>query len=75
MGQSIKESAHETLWNYVVGFIVSVLVYKYVVLPIDMLHQSAILVTIIFTITSMIRTYVLRRVFNYREERRHEDSS
>ena len=66
MKQSRKHSAIETTTGTVAGFMVS-LVLTYFVLPLWGLVPSmgqAVEITIIYTIASLIRGYVIRRIFN-----------
>ena len=60
-------SAAEIATSYTVGFIVSWLLGWYV-LPIwgfEQSAQAATTVTIIYTVVSVIRAYIVRRVFNW----------
>lgn len=65
MGQSHRASAVEAATNIVIGFVVS-MVIQAVVLP-AMGHHITIeqnfLVTCIFTVASLIRSYLVRRLF------------
>ena len=64
--QSKKHSLIESITNTLIGFIVSLLVQLiiYPILNIDVkLHQN-IIITSIFTVVSILRGYVIRRIFN-----------
>ena len=62
--QTKVESAIERTVDLTTGFILSVLIYEYVILRNDWLFENAILVTTIFTIVSFVRGYLWRRFFN-----------
>lgn len=65
--QSRRMSAYETATNYTVGFTVSWLIGWYV-LPMWGFEQSASAatsITVICTIVSVIRSYTVRRIFNW----------
>lgn len=67
--QSRLESAIESGLNIGSGFFISLLVWIYIVGPLynietKMLENLGI--TSIFTVVSVIRSYVWRRLFNYR---------
>lgn len=66
--QSKTQSMIETLTSTVVGFVLSVLVWEFIVKPIWDLHTSFvenISITLLFTVVSILRGYVLRRCFNH----------
>ncbi len=67
MRQTKLESLIEASLNTASGFVVSLIVWRWIVaplmhLPIDMASNFAI--TGIFTVVSVIRSYVWRRFFN-----------
>ncbi len=62
--QTKKQSALEVFLNYLTGFIIAYLVYDWLVLPAVWLRDSPFLVTCLFTLVSIIRTYAWRRYFN-----------
>lgn len=64
MNQSRMESIIEITLNYVSGFIIAYLVYEYVVIPYPALLHSAFWATMLFTVVSVIRSYIWRRFFN-----------
>ena len=64
MQQTKLESFIEKTVDISTGFVISVFVYKYIVLPQDWLWSSPIYVTILFTIISLFRGYLWRRFFN-----------
>ena len=65
--QSHKHSVYETITNTASGFLISWAVWVFVVVPlfdIPYRHGEGFVITCIFTVTSLIRGYVLRRIFN-----------
>jgi hypothetical protein len=67
IGQSRKHSVAESLINILVGIGVAFLT-QVLVFPLFGIYISAsshIGITIIFTVVSFIRSYWLRRIFNY----------
>lgn len=65
--QHRMDSLMESVTNTAVGFIISWAVWVWVVAPLFGFHNGAatsFLVTCIFTVTSLIRQYILRRVFD-----------
>lgn len=65
--QSSKQSAIETVIGTMIGFIVSVLIWEFVVKPVWDIHTAFIeniSITLLFTIASILRGYVVRRLFN-----------
>jgi hypothetical protein len=67
MSQSRRMSAVETLAGVAIGFVVSVAA-SFVVYPLfghSFTLSQNICITIIFTVLSILRGYVVRRAFNY----------
>lgn len=67
--QTHMDSIMETVTNVGIGFFVSWAVLDWIVSPIyglDTNAGQAFGITMIFTVTSVIRQYVLRRAFNGR---------
>ena len=67
--QSKKMSAIETLTNTGIGFVISLLTTQ-LVLPqyhCPVALSSTIEITFIFTVVSIVRGYVVRRLFNWQE--------
>ncbi|MEW8139480.1 MAG: hypothetical protein AB2761_20650 [Candidatus Thiodiazotropha endolucinida] len=64
MNQTKIESIVEVVFNYLSGFIFAYLVYAFIVIPTPWLKESAFWVTLLFTVASMIRSYLWRRFFN-----------
>lgn len=64
MNQTKLESAIEVFANYASGFLLAWSVYTYLVIPSPSLQQSAFWVTSLFTLVSVVRTYLWRRFFN-----------
>lgn len=65
-GQKKSHSLAESVFNVVIGFTVSY-VANLVVLPcfgFKVSHSTALGIGLIFTVISIVRSYVLRRVFN-----------
>lgn len=65
--QSRRASFIEALMNIGTGFFISLLVWTYIVAPLFNLPNSTgtnLAITSIFTVTSIIRSYIWRRVFN-----------
>jgi uncharacterized membrane protein YraQ (UPF0718 family) len=68
-GQSKTDSFLEAVSNVAVGFFISLAVMEFIIEPLFQLGTSAgtnIVITCIFTVTSIIRAYLLRRIFNER---------
>ena len=65
--QSKWQSFVETLINVGTGLVISLviqtLIMKYY-LKIEVSHADNLIITIIFTVASVIRGYVIRRIFN-----------
>lgn len=67
--QSKMDSFLESISNVAVGFFISWATWVFVVDPLfgfNTAGGTSFLITMIFTITSIIRSYVLRRIFNGR---------
>jgi len=64
MNQSKLESLIEVFFNYLSGFLLAYFVYALIVIPTPWLKDSALWVTTLFTLVSVIRTYLWRRFFN-----------
>ncbi len=65
--QSQKHSVVEAVVNTAVGFAISWAVWVFIVAPlfdIPYHHGQGFAITCIFTVTSLLRSYVLRRIFN-----------
>ena len=68
--QSKKESLIETLTSVFVGWLIGVIL-NMLVLPLfdyDVNLTDGVLISIIFTAVSVIRSYIIRRWFNSKEE-------
>lgn len=75
LSQSRLESLIETNLNIASGFIVSLLLWTYVVGPlfgIDKTFVQNLGIVAIFTVSAIIRSYLWRRYFNKRLHRRLE---
>lgn len=65
VGQSRKMSLVESITNVVVGLLVSVLFLE-LVLPlwgVQLAVSSNVVISLLFTVVSLIRSYLLRRLF------------
>lgn len=65
--QSRLTSLQESCLNTASGFVISYLMWILVVAPMFNLpgsHSTSFWITTIFTVTSVIRSYVWRRIFN-----------
>jgi len=64
--QPKKHSLIESITNTLVGFIISLLVQLiiYPVLDIEVKFHQNIIITVVFTVVSIVRGYVIRRYFN-----------
>jgi hypothetical protein len=65
--QTHKHSVIESIVNVAVGFLISWSVWVWVVVPVFSIPYhggQGLAVTSIFTVTSLIRSYALRRIFN-----------
>jgi hypothetical protein len=72
MGQSKKQSLIETTLNVFSGWLIATLMWLYVLAPyfgVELQLQENLQITTLFTIISIIRGYIWRRVFNYFGER------
>ena len=65
--QNPKYSLIEAITNTSAGFIISFLIQiiMYPIMDIPVRFSQNIIITIIFTIASILRSYIIRRVFNY----------
>lgn len=64
MKQTKFESWLEVFFNYASGFIIAYFVYARIILPYPYINDSPFLVTSIFTLVSVCRSYLWRRFFN-----------
>lgn len=66
MSQTRRGSLCETITGTAIGFTISLLIYQFVITPLQLPPgwSSSALVTIIFTVVSILRGYALRRLFN-----------
>ena len=65
--QSKWQSLLETLVSVVTGLIISLIIQTLIMkyyLKIEVSHTDNLIITIIFTVASVIRGYVIRRIFN-----------
>lgn len=67
MTQSKRMSALESVVNQVSGFVMSLLLWQYLIAPLyDIVPdwQQNFEITVIFTLFSIVRSYCVRRIFN-----------
>ena len=66
MYQSKKMAAAEVLFNSVIGFLMGVAsqLLIFPVMSISVTISENIILTLYFTVVSIIRTYIIRRIFN-----------
>lgn len=64
MNQTKLESWIEVFFNYLTGFLIAYTVYAMLVIPTAWLKESPFWVTTLFTLVSVIRSYLWRRFFN-----------
>ena len=64
MNQSKLESGLEVFFNYLSGFVIAYLTYRFAVMPYEWLRTEPAMVTMIFTVVSVGRSYFWRRFFN-----------
>lgn len=65
--QSKRNSLLEAFTNVLVGFVIAIAT-QVAVFPLFGIHiplEQDLLIGLIFTVVSLVRSYVLRRVFNY----------
>lgn len=65
--QTRIQSAVETTWNYIIGFILAWFINKYVLrwMGFHVSNQQATGLTFLFTAVSVLRSYGVRRFFNW----------
>lgn len=66
--QTRRGSLFETLFGTASGFVISLLVWEFVVKPLWQLNTSFVEnlgITMLFTVVSVARSYVVRRFFNW----------
>ena len=59
---SLIESVTNTAVGFVVSFLIQISIYPIMCIPVK-LHQN-IIITVVFTLASIERGYVVRRIFN-----------
>ena len=66
MSQTKKQSIIEVIANTVVGFIISVgvSVFLFPLMGIPVTFGENLGITLIFTVISLVRSFVMRRIFN-----------
>jgi uncharacterized membrane protein YcaP (DUF421 family) len=66
-GQSRKMSLAESILNIIIGFVVAISA-QYAIFPLFDIHipmHDHLLIGVAFTIVSLVRSYYLRRFFNW----------
>jgi len=74
MNQSKTMSITENLCSVASGYLIAILLWRFIVTPylgIPVSYEVNVKITLLFTVVSMIRGYVWRRIFNgdWRRER------
>jgi len=59
---SLTESLTNTFSGLIISFIIQLIIYPAMNIPVK-LHQN-IIITIVFTVASIARSYIIRRIFN-----------
>jgi len=59
---SLTESLTNTFSGLIISFIIQLIIYPAMNIPVK-LHQN-IIITIVFTGASILRSYIIRRIFN-----------
>lgn len=59
---SLLEATINTISGLVVSFIIQLIIYPVMDIPVRI--EQNIIITLIFTIASIIRSYIIRRIFN-----------
>ena len=70
MPQSRKHSLLEALLNTASGFLISYFVAEltFAYFNFHSTHQDTFIITCVFTLVSIVRSYIWRRIFNYIHE-------
>lgn len=71
MSQSRKSSFQESITNVVVGFIIGYATNA-IMLPLLGMHPSfgdSVVLTVVFAIISVIRSFSIRRYYNWKDQR------
>lgn len=66
--QKRSQSLNETLIGTAIGFVTSVLIWEFIVKPVWDIHTAFVenlSITLLFTVASIARGYVVRRFFNH----------
>ena len=76
MSQSKSRSLFESIINTLSGYIISIIVWHVVakIMGIPVRVGQSIQIVTIFTIISITRNYIIRRLFNAKENKRSADS-
>jgi hypothetical protein len=59
---SFLEAITNTLTGLIISFLIQLAIYPILNIPVK-LHQN-IIITLVFTFASIVRSYILRRIFN-----------
>lgn len=70
MSQSRKHSFLEALLNTASGFLISLFVAEltFAYFNFQTTHKDTFIITCVFTVVSIVRSYIWRRIFNYIHE-------
>jgi biotin transporter BioY len=70
MAQSRKHSFLEALLNTASGFLISFFVAEltFAYFNFQSTHKDTFIITCVFTVVSIVRSYIWRRIFNYIHE-------
>lgn len=77
LGQRRLHSFLEATTSTAVGFAISWALLSFIISPLFSLHTSGgedFLITCIFTVASILRSYLVRRVFNHLHQHQHQRS-
>lgn len=76
--QTRKGALIESLAGTAIGFVISVLVWQFVINPLWNLHTGIIdnlSITLLFTVVSVVRSYYVRRVFNHMHNKNNKKAA
>jgi hypothetical protein len=63
--KSLTEAITNTIAGFVVSFIIQLIIYPLMDIPVR--FEQNVIITLIFTVASIGRGYVIRRIFNRKE--------
>lgn len=59
---SLIEAITNTLVGFVISFLIQILIYPTLGIPVT--FKQNVIITTVFTVVSILRSYVIRRIFN-----------